>query len=61
MYRPGVLRDFGVVYKDECIRVEVVYQHQDTIVGVLGKSDAVFLRLTLATLGDQGYKNADFR
>ena len=55
------LRDLGVVYKDECIRVEVVYQHQDTVIGMLGKSDAVFLRLTLATLGDQGYKNADFR
>ena len=55
------LRDLGIVYRDECIRAEVVYQHQDTINGVLGKSDAVFLRLTLATLGDQRYKNADFR
>jgi LPS-assembly protein len=55
------LRDVGVVYKDDCIRVEVVYQHQDTVEGRLGKSDAVFLRLTLATLADEGYKNADFR
>ena len=54
-------QDVGIIYKDECIRVEVVYRHQDTIVGALGKSNAVFLRLTLATLGDQGYKNADFR
>ena len=55
------LRDLGIVYRDDCIRVEVVYQHEDTINGVLGKSDSVFMRLTLATLGDQRYKNADFR
>jgi LPS-assembly protein len=51
--------DFGVIYKDDCIRAEVVYQHQDTIEGQLRGSDAVFLRLTLATLADQGYKNDD--
>jgi LPS-assembly protein len=55
------LRDLGIIYRDDCIRVEVVYQHEDTINGVLGKSDSVFMRLTLATLGDQRYKNADFR
>jgi LPS-assembly protein len=55
------LRDLGIVYRDDCVRVEVVYQHEDTINGVLGKSDSVFLRLTLATLSDQRYKNADFR
>jgi LPS-assembly protein len=53
------LANFGVIYKDDCIRAEVVYQHQDTVQGHLRGSDAVFLRLTLATLGDQGYKNAD--
>ena len=26
----GLQRDFGVIYKDDCIRVEVVYQHEDT-------------------------------
>ena len=55
------LRDIGLVYKDECIKVEVVYQHEDVIVGRLGRSDAVFLRLDLATLASQGYKNDDFR
>jgi LPS-assembly protein len=55
------LRDIGLVYKDECIKVEVVYQHEDVIVGRLGRSDAVFLRLDLATLTGQGYKNDDFR
>ncbi|MDR3511337.1 MAG: LPS assembly protein LptD [Caulobacteraceae bacterium] len=55
------MRDIGLIYKDDCIRADVVYQHEDTIEGRLGKSDAVFLRLTLATLADEGYKNADFR
>jgi LPS-assembly protein len=55
------LRDVGLIYKDDCIRADVVYQHQDTVEGRLGKSDAVFLRLSLATLADEGYKNADFR
>ena len=50
-----------VIYKDDCIRAEVVYQHQDTIEGQLRGSNAVFLRLTLATLADQGYKNGEFR
>jgi len=54
-------RDVGVVYMDDCVRVEVVYQHSNTIVGRLGASDSVFVRLTLATLGDEGYRNADFR
>jgi LPS-assembly protein len=53
--------DFGVIYKDDCIRAEVVYQHQNTIEGQLRGSDGVFLRLTLATLADEGYKNGDIR
>ncbi|HLI66308.1 MAG TPA: LPS-assembly protein LptD [Caulobacteraceae bacterium] len=55
------LVDFGVVYKDDCIKVAVVYRRQNTIVGRLGASDSVFLRLTLATLGDQGYNDDGFR
>ena len=55
------MRDVSVIYMDDCVRVEVVYQHEDTIVGRLGHSDSVFVRLKLATLGDEGYRNADFR
>jgi LPS-assembly protein len=55
------LRDISLIYNDGCIRVEVVYQHQDVVEGRLGQSDAVFLRLKLATLGDEGYKNSDYR
>ncbi|MBV9511908.1 MAG: LPS-assembly protein LptD [Caulobacteraceae bacterium] len=55
------LQDLGLIYRNECIRVEVVYQQQGTINGALGKSDAVYLRLTLATLGGQRNNDDDFR
>lgn len=55
------LVDLGLVYKDDCIKVAVIYRRQNTVVGALGASDAVFLRLTLATLGDQGYNNGEIR
>ncbi len=50
-----VIRDVGVFYKDECIRVDVFYRHEDIIVGRLGASDQLSLRLTLATLGGPIY------
>jgi LPS-assembly protein len=46
-----VVRDVGVFYKDECIRVDVYYRHEDVIIGRLGSSDQLSIRLTLATLG----------
>jgi len=46
-----VIRDIGVYYRDDCARVDVIYRHEDTIIGRLGPSDSVALRLTLATLG----------
>jgi LPS-assembly protein len=55
------LGELGVIYKDDCIRVEVVWQREDTTEGQLGPSNAVFLRLKLATLGGQGYNDPDFR
>ncbi len=54
-------RDLSLIYMDDCVRVDIVYQHDDTVVGRLGHSDSVFVRLKLATLGDEGYRNADFR
>jgi LPS-assembly protein len=49
-------RDIGVVYTDDCVRVEVIYQREDQFTNTpLGRSlranDSVVLRLTLATLG----------
>jgi len=46
-----VIRDVGVFYKDDCIRVDVFYRHEDVIIGRLGSSDQLSVRLTLATLG----------
>jgi LPS-assembly protein len=48
-------RDFGVVYRDDCVRVEVVYRHDETFNRTLGPSSGVFIRLTLATIGNSGY------
>ncbi|MDB5453830.1 MAG: organic solvent tolerance protein OstA [Caulobacteraceae bacterium] len=50
-----VIRDVGVFYKDECLRVDVVYRREDTIIGRLGPSESVSVRLTLATLGGPLY------
>lgn len=48
-------RDIGMVYKDDCIRVEVLYRMEDTTNGVLGPAQGIAIRLTLATLGNSGY------
>ncbi len=47
--------EFGVVYKDPCVRVEVLYRHNETFNSTLGPSTSVVLRLTLATFGNSGY------
>jgi LPS-assembly protein len=48
-------RDFGVVYRDDCVRLEVLYRHDETFNGTLGPSTSVVLRLSLATLGNSSY------
>ncbi|WP_334163456.1 LPS-assembly protein LptD [Phenylobacterium sp.] len=50
-----VIRDVGVFYRDDCMRVDVVYRKEDTVVGRLGPRESVSLRLTLATLGGPLY------
>ncbi len=44
--------DIGVVYKDDCIRVEVLYRRNETFNGTLGPSSSVIFRLSLATIGN---------
>jgi LPS-assembly protein len=44
-------QQFGLVYRDECIRVEVIYRHNETFNGTLGPTTSVVLRLSLATIG----------
>lgn len=53
-------RDLGVAYTDDCIRIDVIYQHEDrfssTTTGLkLQPDESIVVRLTLATLGDTGY------
>ncbi|WP_156400492.1 LPS-assembly protein LptD [Caulobacter sp. Root655] len=55
-------RDLGVYYKDDCIRVDVIYQNEDrytqTTSGLRLRADeSIVLRLTLATLGDTLYSD----
>jgi LPS-assembly protein len=56
-FTTGVWReqDFGIVYKDQCIRVEIVYRRDNTFNGVLGPSQGIGLRLSLATLSNSVY------
>ena len=46
-----VIRDIGVVYRDDCTRLDIIYRQEDLQVGRLGSSTSVNIRLTLATLG----------
>jgi LPS-assembly protein len=56
-FTTGVWReqDFGVVYKDQCIRIEIVYRRDNTFNGVLGPHEGIGLRLSLATLSNSVY------
>jgi LPS-assembly protein len=50
-----VIRDVGVFYRDDCLRVDVIYRREDTVIGRLGPAESVSVRLTLATLGGPPY------
>ena len=52
-----VIRDVGVVYRDECTRIDVIYRREDTVIGRLGPTESIAVRLTLATLGGPMYAN----
>ena len=42
----------GLVYRDECVRLDIIYARDETYRAAIGASDSVSVRLTLATLGD---------
>ncbi len=53
-------RDIGMVYDDDCARIELIYQHEDQFTNTpagrtFRANESVVLRLTLATLGGTGY------
>lgn len=45
---------FSVYYQDECIRVDVIWTHDQTYNRAISPANSIQLRLTLATLGGQG-------
>ncbi len=54
-------RDVGVFFQNDCARIEVVYHYEAGFAELGGPSHSVQLRLTLATLGQQGYRDDDGR
>ena len=44
----------SVFYQDECIRLDLMFTHDETFASTIVPSDSIRLRLTLATLGRQG-------
>jgi LPS-assembly protein len=44
----------SVFYQDECIRVDLIFTHDETFASTIVPQDSVRVRLTLATLGGQG-------
>ncbi len=54
-------RDVGLLYQDECTRLELVYHHEAAFQRLGGPSNSVQIRLTLATLGEQGYRDESRR
>ncbi|MDP2261167.1 MAG: LPS-assembly protein LptD [Caulobacter sp.] len=49
-------QEFGGLYRDDCLEIAVIWVHEETYNRSLGPTDSVVLRLTLATLGDKGYR-----
>ena len=45
-------QELGLIYRDDCVRLEVLYRHDQTFNGTLGPSTSVVVRLKLATLGN---------
>ena len=53
------IRDVGVFYRDECVRVDVIYRKEDAVIfqndkgrlRQIGRNEQITVRLTLATLG----------
>lgn len=57
------VQQFSLIYKDECIRMDLVYTHDQILGAAIGTSNSIVLRLSFATLGDKpvGVRRADSR
>jgi LPS-assembly protein len=53
--------EIGLVYDDDCLRVELGFRRDNTRVRPTGPSEGVYVRLNLATFGGSGYGRSDMR
>ncbi|MFN3229577.1 MAG: LPS-assembly protein LptD [Asticcacaulis sp.] len=53
--------ELGLLYKDDCTRAELVFERDETSIGLKKPNTGVSLRLTLATFGVLGYERFDAR
>ncbi|QTN18941.1 LPS-assembly protein LptD [Brevundimonas sp. AJA228-03] len=53
--------EVGLLFDDDCFRVEVGYRRDNTRVRPTGPSDGVYVRLNLATFGGSGYGSNGLR
>jgi LPS-assembly protein len=53
--------EMSLIYQDDCARIEVVYERDETTILSQEPSQRVSLRLSLATLGAAGYTNYNAR
>jgi LPS-assembly protein len=58
VFRRGEL---GLLYQDDCVRLEIVYEREETFNRTLGPSEGVTVRLSLATLGVTTLQDYDSR
>ena len=53
--------EVGLLFDDDCFRIEVGYRRDNTRVRPTGPSEGVFFRLNLATFGGSGYGTSGLR
>ena len=45
------IAQFDLIYQDECVRVDILYTHEDTYSNAIGDSNSITFRISLSTLG----------
>jgi LPS-assembly protein len=54
-------RGAGLIYKDDCLRFDFLFQREDNPVLGTRSAQTFVMRLTLATFGNTGYRNNNYR
>ena len=53
--------EVGLLYDDDCFRLELGWRRDNTRVRPTGPSEGVYIRLNLATFGGTGYDRSELR